>query len=237
MLVNDGKYFLEKSDSDYWKSEVFRLSIGSLTYASIPLVFEIWIKFNPFGVSEMKVLENLADYLFIEQNNCDVQFHFDDGRQIGGHKKILSDRSAVFAAMFEHDMQEAETGRVEIEDFDLEIFEELLHFIYFGQIRDPLDTSAAQSLFSAADKYEILDLRENCSRKLLSSINLMNAIELMIWADENSADKVREAALDVVVRKGKEICLLEDWETLTTDHPDLCLLATRRMMKIAQFPS
>jgi speckle-type POZ protein len=139
--------------------------------------------------------------------------------------------------MFKHDMQEAKTGKVSIKDFDLETFRELLHFIYLGRTSEPLDASKAQPLFLAADKYDILDLREDCSRKLLSSMQLCNAIELMIWAHNNSVDHVKEAALEVVVRNGKEICLQQDWEMLTIIHPELCPLATRRMMEIAQFPA
>jgi hypothetical protein len=237
VFANSEKYFLKKSsDSNCWKSEFFHLDIqDSMNSSSIFL--EIWIKFNPFDVREMSAHQNLADYLFVEQTNCDVKFCFDDGRQIGGHKRILSARSPVFAAMFKHDMQEAKTGKVSIKDFDLETFRELLHFIYLGRTSGPLDASKAQPLFLAADKYDILDLREDCSRKLLSSMQLCNAIELMIWAHNNSVDHVKEAALEVVVRNGKEICLQQDWEMLTIIHPELCPLATRRMMEIAQFPA
>jgi speckle-type POZ protein len=139
--------------------------------------------------------------------------------------------------MFKHDMQEAKTGKVDIKDIGLETFRELLHFIYLGRTSEPLDANKAKPLFLMADKYDILDLREDCSRKLVSSIQLCNAIELMIWAHKNSVDQVKKAALDVVVQSGKNICLQEDWEMLTILHPELCLLATRRMMEIAQFPA
>ena len=235
------KFFLKKmtkNASDYWKSEVFGVGI-STAFKSIttgctptfPLVdFEIWIKFHSFGESEAKALQNVANYLFVEQNNCDVKFCFEDDQQIGAHKKILSARSPVFAAMFKHDMLETQTGKVIIKDIDMEIFKELLHFIYYGRISEPVNEVKARPLLLAADRYGILDLKEDCSRKLISSIRLTNAICLLIWAHTNSVDQVKEAALDAVVRNGKKICFQDEWETLTLLHPDLCLLATRRMM-------
>jgi hypothetical protein len=65
------------------------------------------IKFNNVGVSEMKALKQTTDYLFLQQTNCDIRFYFEDGQHIGGNVNILSARSPVFAAMFNHDMQEA----------------------------------------------------------------------------------------------------------------------------------
>ena len=46
------------------------------------------------------------------------------------HKVILSARSRVFSALFEHEMQENINSRVHIEDAEPNVVEEMLRFIY-----------------------------------------------------------------------------------------------------------
>jgi hypothetical protein len=220
--------------SNEWKSERF---IAQLTSPTVTC--QLLIKFNTVGVSEMKALKQTTDYLFLQQTNCDVRFYFEDGQHIGGHVNILSARSPVFAAMFNHDMQEAKTGIVIIRDFQRNIFFHLLHYIYSGRLilTTMMTVGTAKSLFEAADKYHIEDLKEECASLIFLGVNVKTAINLMIWGHLYSIDKIKQAALDVVVRNGKEICLTSDWEWLTKDHPDLCIMATRRMMEVAQLPS
>ena len=73
------------------------------------------------------------------------------------HKAILAARSPVFAAMFNHDLEETKLGVVSITDLDTEVLREMLKFIYTGKVAQ-LDTMA-DALLAAADKVSIL----NCS--------------------------------------------------------------------------
>jgi speckle-type POZ protein len=229
------KHQLKKlSDSqECWKSDKFVASFNqqsSLT--SYQLQCEIRIKFQSFGIGEMKALKTLTDYFYFQQANWDIKFEFEDGQHICGHKNILSARSPVFAAMFSHDLKETSTGRVRIEDFQLEIFKELMHFIYLGRTQEPLKNDNAQPLYEAADKYDIVDLKQDCGRFLLNKICLENAIDLLIWADHNSANEIKEEALKLVVSNGKAISKTKEWEQLTKNYPDLCITATRRMLDL-----
>src|SRR5699024_6528915 len=56
------------------------------------------------------------------------------GRNFRAHKSILSARSIVFAAMFEHETKENQENMVEIPDIDSDVFEEFLQFIYTGKV-------------------------------------------------------------------------------------------------------
>jgi hypothetical protein len=218
----------------FWKSTKTYVSIANLQ----PPLFScfLWIKFKMFGIGEISALNHMAD-LLARQTHSDVQFCFGNGEKIGGHVAILSARSPVFAAMFQHDMQESKTRKVVIEDIVPEIFKELLHYIYSGRCSTPLTEGTAQPLFVAADKYDIKDLKEDCVQYLLPCVTVKNAVELLIWADLQSIDKLKKAALDCVISNGKEICHQEEWEKLMKSYPDLCLTVTRRMVDIAKFPS
>ncbi len=218
----------------YWKSTKTYITIANLQ--SPLLSCFLWIKFKIFGVGEINALNHLAD-LFARQTYSDVQFCFEKGETIGGHVSILSARSPVFAAMFQHDMQESKTRKVVIRDIVPEIFKELLHYIYSGRCSTPLTEGTVQPLLVAADKYDIKDLKEDCVQYLLPCVTVKNAIELMIWADLQSIDKLKNAALDCVIRHGREICHQEEWEKLMKSYPHLCLTVTRRMVDIVKFPS
>lgn len=219
---------------EYWKSTKMYVNIANLQPPLLSCL--LWVKFKIFGVGEINALNHLAD-LFARQTHSDVQFCFKKGETIGGHVSILAARSPVFAAMFQHDMQESNTREVAIEDIRPEIFKELLHYIYSGRCSNPLTEDTVQPLFVAADKYDIKDLKEDCVRYLLPSVNVKNAIELMIWADLQSIDNLKKAAIECVIRNGREICHQKEWETLTKNYPDLCLTATRRMVDAVKFPS
>jgi small neutral amino acid transporter SnatA (MarC family) len=59
-------------------------------------------------------------------------------------------RSPVFAAMFEHEMEERKQNRVAITDVDHEVLKEMLRFIYTGKA--PNLEKMADDLLAAADK-------------------------------------------------------------------------------------
>lgn len=234
----NAKIALKRSfDTSDWhvKSEKFQVNIQNAQAAHSSLTFQMWIESKSFGQGEIKALTHMADYLFVRQTHCDVHFTFEDGQQIGAHVHILSARSAVFAAMFTHDMQETKTGKVVVKDIKSDIFKELLHYIYMGRTKSLLTDDTAQQLFLAVDKYDIADLRNECVDHLISNIKLKNAINIMIWAHLHAVDNVKKAALDIVVRNAKEICLTAEWERLANDYPDLNVLATRCIINSAQF--
>jgi len=72
------------------------------------------------------------------------------------HKLILAARSPVFAAMFAHsELVEMTNGRVEITDFDAEMFGEFLRFLYSGQVDAKKLEKWAEELLRVADKVKV----------------------------------------------------------------------------------
>lgn len=68
---------------------------------------------------------------------------------------ILLARSPVFAAMFEHEMEERKQNRVAITDVDHEVLREMLRFIYTGRAANL--ERMADDLLAAADKVRRFD--------------------------------------------------------------------------------
>jgi len=110
--------------------------------------------------------------LFESQKFSDVILSV-NGREFFAHKAILAARSPVFAAMFEHEMEEKKQNRVEITDMDHDVLREMLRFIYTGKA--PNLEKMADDLLAAADKVII-----HCTKcYLLTSIFYFS----MIWND------------------------------------------------------
>lgn len=101
-----------------------------------------------FKVPECKLSEDLGN-LFDNERFSDVSLAV-NGHEFQAHKAILAARSPVFAAMFEHEMEERKQNRVAITDVDDEVLKEMLRFIYTGKA--PNLEKMADDLLAAADK-------------------------------------------------------------------------------------
>lgn len=214
-----------KRKSDGWKiNTTLKKSSSGYIFAMIN------IQFHTF--SEISDLLVQLTEIYLNQSNCNVQFCFKDDQKIGGHISILAARSPVFAAMFNHDMQEKKTREVFIEDIQLDIFKELLHYIYSGRTETIMTGDIARLLLEAADKYDIPGLKEECIRILLINLQESNALELLVWADMHSVEKVKKGTLNYLAKNFKTICQMEDWEAFILNYPHLSLLITRHFGSI-----
>jgi speckle-type POZ protein len=108
----------------------------------------------------------------------------------------------------------------------------MLHYIYSGQTLAPLTDAIAQPLFVVSDKYDIEDLKEKCVRYLLRSVRKNNAVDLLVWANLHSVEKIQEATLDYVAKNFKTICHSNEWENLMKNYPELGFLVTQRYAAI-----
>ncbi len=189
----------------------------------------LWIEFETLRPSERNTLKCLTK-LFFEQKNCDVQFCFKGYQRLGGHTAILATRSSAFAALFSQ-MEKSEEDLVAIKDMEMHIFEELLHFCYSGRTLAPLTEENAKSLYLAADKFEIYDLKEECVDFLLACIRKDNVINLMVWAHLNMADQIRAATFVFTARNEKELAKLDDWKILK-NFPTLYLMASQQIPEV-----
>ena len=89
-------------------------------------------------------------------------------KEIKAHKLILASRSPVFAAMFEHELEESKQNRVVITDIKPEVAEAMVRYIYAGKV-DSFELYAME-LLEAADKvseilkFDLTDLKLSFSR-------------------------------------------------------------------------
>ena len=123
-----------------------------------------------------------ADFekLFLAKESADVAFKI-GGEEIPAHKLILATRVPAFERMFASNMEEATSGRIQIDDADASSFKRVLKFVYCGKFPEDLNDSA-DALLPIADKYGIEDLKDACAAALKSRICRDNVITTLIVA-------------------------------------------------------
>ncbi|KAL6953836.1 hypothetical protein U1Q18_046966 [Sarracenia purpurea var. burkii] len=113
-----------------------------------------------------------------------------NGTEYPVHKTLLVARSSVFSAMFKQNgMLESENNRIEITDIGENVMEEMLRYIYTGNV-EKLDELAGD-LLEAADKYDLGKLKTMCENALISNLSVDSAAETLALADLHHANELK----------------------------------------------
>ncbi|KAH9630642.1 hypothetical protein HF086_007066 [Spodoptera exigua] len=137
-------------------------------------------------------------------------------------------RSPVFAAMFEHEMEERKRNRVDITDVDHEVLREMLRFIYTG--RAPNLDKMADDLLAAADKYALERLKVMCEEALCLSLSVETAADTLILADLHSADQLKAQTIDFInTSHATDVMDTAGWKNMISSHPHLIAEAFRAL--------
>lgn len=152
------------------------------------------------GTSEVipdfeKILDDkqFSDFTVITSTN--KKFHV--------HKNILAARSDVFSVMFNSDMVEKKNNSMTIHDFDDEIIQELLRYIYCGRIQNLEKISS--SLLKAAEKYLLKGLKIMCLEQMCDAVTFENAIELFCLTIDYKVDYLKSQMFNFIVYNIKHI--------------------------------
>jgi len=150
--------------------------------------------------------------LFDTRRNSDVTLIASNGQEFPAHTCMLSSRSTVFAAMFEHNMKEKQENRVNIEDLSSNAVASLLEFIYTDTVPDI--ATRAQELLFAAHKYDISRLITLCEEVMVSNLKAENAADFFLLVDLHGASQLRKAAMRFTAINLKEVKAAGEWEKL-----------------------
>jgi hypothetical protein len=108
------------------------------------------------------------------------------------HKNILAESSSVFRQMFLNEMEESRSNECKIDDVEAEIFEQMLKFIYCGDVT----ITSINDLFKIAHLYDVKGLKEICSQRFDADLTKDNALEVYKFAsvyDDDLKDLKDEA--------------------------------------------
>ena len=119
-----------------------------------------------------------------------------DGDERHVHKAVLNASSPVFERMFQSNLEECRTGRCVIPDISTATLDILLYFMYYCSVEQL--TKNAREIMPAADKYEMLDLKQACEEALKNTVSLETMGDLLLLADMTSAGELKKAVLKLV---------------------------------------
>merc|ERR1719510_1103145 len=137
------------------------------------------------------------------------------------HKLILSMTSTYFRRMFESNMKEARNNYVHLKDIDFTTLKSLVKFMYCDEIDD---SKITLNLIKAADRFEVMRLREICCKKLREKdINLKNVA--MLW-ETAYVHSIGELIHDCVA------FMTINWKSLVKDEKIIQLADTYRELPI-----
>ncbi|GBL76035.1 TD and POZ domain-containing protein 4 [Araneus ventricosus] len=161
---------------------------------------------NSLSISKRTLNENLKS-LFHDNILPDIKLKTSSEIYFA-HKSILSARSPVFRAMFSNNMKEKFSDCVDIEDLSSDTVYRMLHYVYTAEVKD-IQFEDACELYRAADKYEILPLRDQCSAYLKCNFCPSNVCEALILADTHQDKDLKTAAQDFIFEH--DVINNEEW--------------------------
>ncbi|XP_044736264.1 speckle-type POZ protein-like isoform X2 [Chrysoperla carnea] len=153
-------------------------------------------------VPESRLLDDFS-MLFESKKFCDFTLTVDGGKEFQVHKNILAARSPVFAAMFEHEMEECKQNRK----------------------AENLETMAGKIL-AAADKYDLKRLKKLCEKELCTSLTIENAAETLILADIHNADQLKAEAIYFINNNNSAVKSTTGWKEMIQTYPHIVLTYT-----------
>ncbi|KAF8786538.1 Speckle-type POZ protein like [Argiope bruennichi] len=136
------------------------------------------------------------------------------------HKVILAARSPVFARMFENDMIEKKSGIVDIKDIDVAILNMMLTYMYSAKV-ETLNYDSALKLYIAADRYEVIALKEHCSTFLKKDLSAFNCCEIFIFSDMHGDMDLKTYTKDFICAHADVILEMPEWNRLIESSIEL----------------
>ncbi|KAG8192307.1 hypothetical protein JTE90_002128 [Oedothorax gibbosus] len=136
------------------------------------------------------------------------------------HKLILCARSSVFDTMLNCDMKENLTNCLEITDFDLLVIEIMLRYIYYGHVMG-LTSEISIQLYSAAEKYNLPDLKDICVKYLLRNLDIANICDVLTLGELHNEPQLKISAQNFICMNAAAIQETEKWLDLSKAMPDL----------------
>ncbi|GIY37962.1 TD and POZ domain-containing protein 3 [Caerostris darwini] len=152
-----------------------------------------------------------------------------DGVKLPAHKSILSARSPVFKAMMNSAL-EAESMPVEISDISKEIVKLMLQYIYSGEV-GYITVQTAMELYYAADKYELISLKEKCSKILVGNLEASCAVDILLLGHKHFDEELKFSTIKFIVKNASEVQKREEWVNLMKNYPHLANIVFKNMCK------
>ncbi|XP_030545149.1 BTB/POZ domain-containing protein At4g08455-like [Rhodamnia argentea] len=138
---------------------------------------------------------------------------------VPAHKAILANRSPVFKAMLENEMEESRSGTIKISDVSYDALRAFVNYFYSAEAC--VDEQMACELLVLAEKYQVKHLKAYCEKFLVSKLNWDNSIINYAFAHQHNAKLLLEASLSLIMDNMDKLRKRQEYAELVEKHPSL----------------
>ncbi|XP_021340178.1 kelch-like protein 3 [Mizuhopecten yessoensis] len=132
------------------------------------------------------------------------------------HRVVLAAMSEFFECMFDSEMQESQTGEVDLSSLnvcnEVNICEKVLEFMYTGE--SAVDMPSAAHLLDNAQLMQIPSLQTACLKFLTTNLNKTNCLSVWQTAAAHGFAELDALALSLVKKHFQEVCFSDDFLAL-----------------------
>lgn len=139
---------------------------------------------------------------------CDILLLVDN-EEFPAHKGVLAANSNYFMTMFTTDMVERQQKKVKVCGVGAKAMEELLDFMYTGQIK--IHDGNVRELLQASNYLLVAKAKQACCRYLESIIGVDNCFTVLSIADEFACDDLHTRAANTLFREFLMVAKTEDF--------------------------
>ena len=178
---------------------------------------------------------NLGKRLEEDRRNnlfTDVTIVTADKKEFRAHKVILASQSKFFKTRFssrwmttrhQYPTHGQSGDRVEMTDVSATVMETMISYMYTGEV-SRIET-IAMDVLPVAEVYGLEGLRKMCERALAKSLNVENAIDILVRANSYNAQDLKKVCMDYICLNIMLIRKSEGWKKLreTEACRDLCV--------------
>ena len=157
--------------------------------------------------------------IYQNAENSDLQIRV-EGTVFNVHSFIVRARSKVFDAMMTHDCIERRNRVIYIKDFDANVINTLLLFLYTGRTEE-LSFELAYNLYFAADKYNVLILRDICSNYLKRKVTIPTISDIICVACMHDDRELLMFAAAFLRKNFQEIITSRFWRAFRRNNPTM----------------
>ena len=161
-----------------------------------------------------KVMESLNDFRK-EGTLCDVTLSA-QGESFPAHRNVLSANSEFFKALFANEMKEKVENTVHMEEFEPQVMEQLLTYMYGGGIS--IKRENALDLAIGADFLFLTELKKKACEYLISDLNSENCLFLLYMAEKYNVRELRDSAQTHILENYVAVSASKGFETLTVEQ-------------------
>ncbi|XP_065219065.1 speckle-type POZ protein B-like [Planococcus citri] len=234
--------FFTNTEFDYSKLIHERITI------SVEIIFYYYSRCTNIpserNVTKCYLSDNLGSLLGDTKFADAVLYLNNDNKEYPVHRAILASRSPVFANIFEdiyksgQNYKHIRINTTSSQSINEEIMNETLRYIYTGKCEKL--NELAEGLFSAANNFQLDELKTLSSQSMIEAISVENAANVLVLADKYHDEDLKSKTMEFIVENVEQVFNTTEWKSTVASNAQLlnemCQLFARLFSKWKDLP-